>query len=73
MQLLCVYLPNRTIDQRATSRAWKAKVDTSGHFQREIASRMNLTDSYFSELLKGKKNWTEALAFKLDKALGGKR
>jgi len=78
MSLLCVYCENSGIDRFATSNKWRSRVKQSGQTQNRIALLMGIKPSRLSELLNGRRTWTEAMALRLSKAIkralnGGKR
>ncbi len=64
------YRPDRTIDHRLTAARSSEEFASSGLSQRQLAKRMRLSPPYLCDLLQGRRNWSEALALRFDRALG---
>lgn len=70
---LLVYDCDNGINNLASANKMKSLTSKSGIPQFEVADRIGISESYFSDLLNAKRNWSEALALKLTRALNGKK
>lgn len=67
-----IYKRDREVDHLATGEKMSWAIKESKNTQLSVALKMRVSPSYLSDLLNGKRNWSEALALKFSKALNGK-
>ena len=68
MKTRLVYRNVKDVDQDATTRLMNGRANDSMFSRKQIAKRMGFHPSYISDLLNGKRDWSENLAEKFWRA-----